>query len=92
MDLEDKIFSFWEWFQKHNHFSQIPEDEETYFFTELKYKLEKVDEHLTYEISPLKQGVQKMIISSDNSQDICVTKLIKSAPKLRGWSFTLLNN
>lgn len=92
MTLEDKILLFWEWFQQHNHFSQMPENEDTYFFTELKYKLEKIDKDLIYEVSPLKQGVQKMVVFSKKTQDVCAPQLINSAPQLRGWSFMLPNN
>ncbi len=92
MTREEKIVQFWIWFQQHNHFSKIPQQEETYFYMALGEKLEKIDENLVYEINPLQQGVQKMIISiKGNYQNTitCATVFIEKSPTLKGWSFTL---
>ncbi|WP_330745916.1 hypothetical protein [Chryseobacterium sp. CP-77] len=89
-NLEEK---FWLWFsENHGHiYSNIGDTSfQKEIFESINVQLNKIDENLTFEFSPIREnGVREFSISADGMEESFpnVRKLIKLSPNLENWKF-----
>lgn len=82
---------FWDWFFENEptfYYGTDNEDLRDEIFKKLKKKIEKINEYLTFAISPIQEGEQRsLVISADGMKDgfEAVLDLVKAAPDHPNW-------
>ena len=85
---------FWAWFDRHQdaYFALDPSDRAATekLFNELTGRLQAVDENLTFEFGPQKDGKRELVISADGMRSSfpAVLSLAAAAPRLPRWKIT----
>ena len=81
---------FWRWFQKHSaRLLQFDTDQER-LFDELGAALRRVEEGLTFEFGPIREGRREFVVSADGLKKHfpAVRRLVAAAPPLSDWIIT----
>ena len=80
---------FWKWFQKNEASLFSFETNQDVVFDRLAAQMQKVQESLTFEFGPVKNGQREFVISADGIKAAfpAVEQLYASAPKLDRWIF-----
>lgn len=90
---ESKEDKFWNWFKKNQkiYYSEIENLEiREKIFNELSKNLEKINEDLVFEFSPIHENnIREFTISADGIKELfpIVELLIEKSPKLENWKF-----
>lgn len=79
--------SFWRWFVRHESELLLEGYQHAKIFADLKARLERVNQHLTYEVGPADQRPRELVISADGRREafFAVEKLADAAPALPNW-------
>lgn len=80
---------FWKWFQKKETALFAFEKDQDAVFGELSAQMKKVNESLTFEFGPVKNGKREFVVSADGNKKAfpAAEKLFAAAPKLDRWVF-----
>ena len=86
----NKKKEFWKWFTNHQQELYHFENNQDKLFDKLSARLKSVNEHLTFEFSPIREnGTREFSISADGIKEgfPAVIDLIEKAPDLINWEF-----
>jgi hypothetical protein len=81
---------FWQWFHEHSERLLRFEVDRERLFDELAAELHRVDNGLTFEFGPLRDGRREFVVSADGLKEHfpAVRRLVAAAPSLPEWTFT----
>jgi hypothetical protein len=82
--------AFWRWFQEHSERLQAFEADREAVFDEVAAALHDVDEGLTFEFGPIRDGRREFVVSADGIKEHfpAVRRLVAVAPVLPLWVVT----
>lgn len=83
----DQIPFFWSWFQTNEKALFASDDLSDMEHVSLAEKLKRVEEELSYDIGPAKNGKREMSVSADGIPELfpVVQQVVKAAPKMDRW-------